>query len=468
MGETNRIPQYLEPLLDGTPLAMEKIKAAWPGLAISDRAFLLSTLLPKGSQETFVPWKRQRDDLMDLALGDDNPYIRYLSARHVESPKAADASSRARYEKIRSDESDLVRSAPDEGSLSWKFGFLSDQFGRFWKLPHVSRLALVNGDQNSIIADSLRYASKELLPNGSVNVDEMLDVLLQFLGPEFVREIGVPNRQRVPHSLQTENDSWLAGIAEQLWKLVPDVPELLSYVLLSCLPEPACSPVPPDIVDALDNNHLKFLLGHNEISLKELRRKVFTESSDPLLREAAVSSQKFALLDSDISRLVLDPAESQESVKSKMEELAILAEASRGATLVQLEAISDLADQPGAKSAGYDGGSSYYAARENQRRRAKNLPPVSLEREVLEMRIYQLARILTTAATERLGGEDASMVQSDFRDLPESLQKHLQCATPSNPWSTYLNLCKTVSAGQWKRGRADLPQTEVAGLNLPE
>ncbi|MGB9409405.1 MAG: hypothetical protein WCA89_17860 [Terracidiphilus sp.] len=475
MGENNRIPQYLEPLLDGTPLALERIKLAWPGLSLSDRAYLLSILLADARKEPLaMRWSRQREALIDLALDDENGYIRYLAAKHVAKPgKGDDASTMARYKNVVSDKAGLVQSTLEEhAGLFFNFWPASDMPGRFWNLPHISRLVLANGDHGSIIADYLRYASKELLPNGLVTVDEMIDVLLQFLGPEMACEIGVPNRQRyeigtpnqkqAASSREPDNTRWLEGIAEELWKLIPDVPELLSYILLSCLPEPAYLPVPREVLDALDDDQLKFLLSHNEIPLKELRRKVFTESANQELRKAAVSSQNFELPNSDISRLVPDPNETKESGDRKREELVILAEACGGATLVQMEAICDLIKcdlinaREDTKMTEDEGNSHYHAARENQTRRAKSLSPQPLECEVLEMRIYELAKRLSPINPDE-----------ESNQLLEKLGVRQELAPTCNSWQTYLNLCN-VPLEKWKRSKTDLPDVYILGFDLPE
>lgn len=50
----NQVPQLLEPFLDGKPLAIERLKQAWPGLAFSDRAYLLSILLADWREESLA------------------------------------------------------------------------------------------------------------------------------------------------------------------------------------------------------------------------------------------------------------------------------------------------------------------------------------------------------------------------------------------------------------------------------
>ena len=44
MGEDSRIPKHLEPLLDGTPLAVEGIRASVAGASMGDPAYALGWL----------------------------------------------------------------------------------------------------------------------------------------------------------------------------------------------------------------------------------------------------------------------------------------------------------------------------------------------------------------------------------------------------------------------------------------
>ncbi len=51
MGSNVESPKHLEPPLDGTPFVVECIKQSWPGLSISDRAYLLAVLLADRSNK---------------------------------------------------------------------------------------------------------------------------------------------------------------------------------------------------------------------------------------------------------------------------------------------------------------------------------------------------------------------------------------------------------------------------------
>jgi len=344
MDKDRRISQYLEPLLDGTPLAVERLREAWPGLAMSDRAYLIFVLLEerRGGPHA-LQLKHHKDSVIDLALADESSYIRYLAARHVRTPeKHAEAYEVERFERIRKDPVALVRYAQEEQvnhGLMSLFG--TRDLAQFWRQPQAARLTSVSNERVSDIAELFRFATKELLPVGSVTVYEMADVLLQYIGPRFANEFA----GKVTDASHSYDGSLMYGLAQDsqtLWELIPDVPKELSYLLLDRLPEPPYSAIPNEVVESLDAHQLECLLSRNDIKAGELRRKTYTESKNEGLRGAAVSSQSFELQDADVSSLVFDLEESEESAKEKFEDLRLLANYCQGATLVQMQAIFEL------------------------------------------------------------------------------------------------------------------------------
>jgi hypothetical protein len=116
MNNDNLHPIHLQPFMDGTPLALERLRNAWLGLSFPDRAYLISVLLAgRGGHPNALFWKRHHGALLDLALADENAYIRYLAAKQTDGPEKSDDSlTVARLEKINSDSSQLVRSAQVE------------------------------------------------------------------------------------------------------------------------------------------------------------------------------------------------------------------------------------------------------------------------------------------------------------------------------------------------------------------
>lgn len=459
-------PKHLEPLLDGTPLAIERITQAWPGLTTSDRVYLLSVLLADTSTERkTIRWSHHRKRLVDLALGDDNAYVRYLAAKDVSAPfKSKDAGyleDKARFEKVQSDTAPLVRFASEEEGWKVLTRELDDPHS-FWSRPQIERLALVNGVEESgeTIAQLLRYATKNLLPTKAVSLDEMLDVLLQYLGGKTIAE-RVAASEDYAHRFYDGFAEYSAGESvKALWVVIPEIPKALSYVLIECLPEEAGfqSNIPLSVLESFDDHQLERLLWRNDVTLKDLRRKLYKESKNDSLRQAALTSLHLVLSDSDISELVYDPHGPVETGKKKLKELVMLAENCRGATLVQMQAICDLInDAPTDFHSGFGNWSAVDAGRMLQTERAKQLAPHVLEREVFAMRLFALAKDVAPIKVDDTQGA-----------LPDKLFQHKNLIVQQNPWQTYINLSKVVCLDRWKQTIGDLPSVTIQDIDLPE
>jgi hypothetical protein len=196
----------------------------------------------------------------------------------------------------------------------------------------------------------------------------------------------------------------------------------------------------------------------DDIALVNLRRKLYKESTNDSLRWAAVRSQRFELLDSDISEIVYDPGELPESGKKKVDELAMLAKNCRGATLVQMQAICDLiSDAPTNFHSGFGQWDAIGFGRLFQTERAKRLSPVALRYEILAMRLFALAREL---APIKIGEKSA--------DLPEKLRQHQGKVVLQNPWQTYLNLSEVVRLDRWREAVGYLPSVYIRDFDLPD
>jgi hypothetical protein len=457
-------PVHLEPFTDGTPLAIERLRCAWSGLVLSDRIYLLSVLLADRNSHPFaLVWKRQHEAVIDLALEDENPYIRYLAAKRVPGPDKRDTPEvKARAEKIKADASQLVRSAQQEvGTIQPPFRMaghgLMDAISptydpaRFWTAPQVHRLAIATWSSwDFSVAEPLRYATKELLPNGTVTENEMADVLLQNLGPAYKRRLSTkePRPGRSPYHFDQE--------IEEFWKLVPDLPKQLAGILLECLPGgDKRSPIPPDVLDSLDEENLAFLLRRDDVELKVLRRKLYADSASEKLRRSAIASTMFGLLDSDISRLVSNLDEHGDGRLKDVEELTFLARHCRGASLVQMECTQHYLCH---------WKTDYYRTDESdalQSERAKRLwsggsGRLALGEEVLQLRVFELAKLLSPL---------------DFGDtpsvLPKSLKQHQKLVILRNPWQTYLNLWGTVRPAEWTAIEEDLPNVWIRNFDMP-
>lgn len=462
------IPKHMEPLLDGTPLAIERIKHVWPGLPISERAHLLTILLTDTFKEhKAIRWVHHQKQLIDLALSDDNAYIRYLAAKHVLEPLKFDddvepigyLEETAQFEKVKTDPVFLVRLASKEQDQGFMSGELDAQES-FWKRPQTERLVLVNGvtEQGEKIAELLRYATKKLLPINLISVDEMFDVLLQYLGGESISERVVHAEYNASHHYDGYYEYSAGKSVKALWEVIPDLPETLAFVLLECLPEKAGfeSNIPLQIIELLTEVQLEQILMRDDITLKDLRRKIYKESTNESLRVAAVSSQQFELLDSDILELVFEPQESEKSGNKKIKELMMLATYCGGANLVQMQAICDfIKDAPLSYKYDFEVNHGVGIGNGLQTERAKRLSPSSLQDEIFKMRLFALAKELAPIDNSKIPREPSERLVSQG------------IVAPYNAWQTYLNLTKVVWQDRWKKWIDHLPIVYIRDFDLP-
>jgi hypothetical protein len=463
-------PRHLQPFMDGTPLALERIRCAWPALSLADKSYLLTALDGRGSHPNALVYERHCGTLIDIALEDDNAYVRYLAAREVVAPdRDDDDKARARLGKINTDPSPLVRSAQAEVK-SISAPFIVDVPGEdpicvaaarihakydgslFWGADPVYRLAVATpASIHFSVTDLLRYATKELLPNGTVTLAEMADVLLQAIGPDYI--------QRWAKKQSRGRGSFFDEI-KALWDSIPDIPKPLSSILLKSLPEGSkLSPIPSAILGSLDEDQLAWLLWRDDIEMKELRRKLYIESDSEMVRRAAAASVKFELLDSDITRLVPEMNDSKESKEQKVEGLLILADFCQVASLVQMDAVIDFLWR---SDAGHQ--RSLYRKNDDdvQSKRAKRLwkdgaGRPALEKEVLQLQLFGLAKSLSPAQADEDPGQ-----------LPDGLKMHQRLVSPDNPWLTYLSLWQAVSPAEWKEVLGGLPANWAPDSPLPE
>lgn len=448
-------PLYMKPLLDGTPLSMERIKLAWPDLSVSDRALLLTTLLVRKYEKPNRLHCHHQRQLVDLALADNNAYIRYLGAKWVDKPYYRDPEhpssdeklEKAQFQKISSDPEALVRAAPEEERSTGR-----DLYDppAFWQRPRALRLAQTNRTVvfGEPIAALLRYAAKELLPTGGITGEDMLDVLLQHLSGRNLSE-------------RLSSDFEMRLNITQLWELIPDVPPLITVALLKYLPTQVDSEqlIPSAIIDALDRGDLIELLSREDVLLQEVRYKIFQESSDDeLLTSIAVGTPWFTLRDSDIADLIVTPSDSSELVKKKIKTLSTLATAWQGATLVQTEAICDLIEQASRElQEEADSSSILTIARTHQANRAKHIGSSWVFiAEIFAWRLYELCRYHLSS-----GKDEARQFFSKSKDYEDQV-------VPGAPWRTYMNLSTIVDQYNWEKVVDYLPRVHGEFFEIPQ
>ena len=457
-------PMYLEPFLDGSPLAVERIKLAWPALSMSDRVTLIATLLADSSQEKrALRYAHHQHQILDLALSDEGGYIRYAAAKYISPPSKREAdkgtaiygAAKARFERVQADSASLVRLASEEVGLFKGIltGELDDPIS-FWKRPQPERLVLVSGVvfSGEKIANLLRWGTKEMLPSGPVPPEEMVDVLLQYTSGRSLTE-RVAERE-ITTRFDGHGAYDLGKNIEALWKVIPELPASLSCILIKCLPEKAglFREVPAEIIASFNKNQLEELLYRKDFSASGLRRKLYKESTDDDIKCAALVNQSCVLIDSDISELIYSATEQAESAKNKIKGLVMLAGYSGGATLAQLEAIRVLIrSAPSELCADL---SALQWCEGKQTARAKKLSPTRLMEEIFEMRVFSLANNIAPISESKslLGPQDR-------------LKDHGDQVVAYNPWQTYLNLRKIVFYNEERRW--NLPNVEIRDFQFP-
>lgn len=449
----------LKVLFDGTPLAVERVAAIWPGLTVMEKASLLPGLLEKRGALNYAS---HRNRLLDLALADGNVFIRYLAARHVCAPgEEAKADEQARYAKILNDAAPLVRFLETECRPAKGLDYEPEAF---WASAPGWRLAAVTGveHEGEEFSKLLAYATENLFPEGRVSEQEMVDVTLQYLTWETVAS----RLKETEEYAVSFRDGWADYRAGKsltaLWELVPKVPRQVAFALLNHLPEEGglngC--VHGKVLDALDKHQKQALLYRNDFRLFVWREEVFEKDTDQDTRLAALSHPKFHLKDSVLSTLVFQPGDSLEEGLRKFDELGDLADGYYGATMAQSSAISKLIKAAPKEVSDARSFREHYGHTICDRR-VKTLSRHHLEAEFRDLQLLEMVWWLVPFDGEIEGR------------CPDALRPHLVLG---NPWESYQRLKAAAGGAQIYRAedralltaiRENQPYSDF-GLTIPE
>ncbi len=413
----------LKALFDGTPLAVERVAAIWPGLTVMEKTTLLPFLLEKRGALNYAS---HRNRLLDLALADDNSFVRYLAARHVYEPsEGAEADELARYAKILSDVSPLVRLNRTEFAvMKW----LNYKPEAFWAAAQSWRLAAVTGIEHDgeEFSKLLVYATENLFPEAKVSEQEMVDVTLQYLTWDTVA-----NRLKKTEGYSVSfSDGWAdyqAGKSlSALWEIVPKVPRQVAFALLQHLPEEGglSGGVGGNVLDTLDEYQKRALLHRDDFRLFGWRAEIFEKATNKDTRIAALSHPNFHLNDSVISALVFQPGESLEEGLRKFDELGDLADGYYGATMAQSSAISKIIKAAPKEVTDSRSFSQHYGHIICERR-VKTLGRDRLEAEFRDLQLLEMVWGLVPFGEEIKGR------------CPDEFKAHF---VPGNPWESYQRL----------------------------
>jgi hypothetical protein len=460
-------PDNLLPFLDGTPLAIYRLELAWSGLSQTEKASSIFYLLEDPKHK--VKWFSQTKRIEDLALTDDSEYIRYLIGRRFNPPHYAegrviserDQREATIFNKLQTENTPLIRTGHQESG--WKVAMKElDHPNEFWQREHVERLAIVNGVKHDgeRLARLLEAGIAKMQATGKPSEDELLEVLLQYLGGDSIEE----RVRKTEEYARSHYDGWAefstGESVKALWLLIPKAPVNLAHALIRCLPENAGfqTGIPDEVLKNLGPYLLSELLFRKAIKLKELRREIFeqqsTQEDDPfLLKTAAISSPWFRLKNEDISRHLYDIEEPEETGSTKYQSLVFIAENIIDANLAQLAALHALID--GAPS-NFIGWGNYHVLpllKDKQVKRAKEIDPNTLAHEIIQMRTFALALELAPLK------EEASPATPEHKIFESAICER-------NPWQTFLNLIALKIEGKWNAKDTRLPEVYLDGVQL--
>lgn len=464
--KTNRLPG-LELLLEGTPLSLLRLKEAWPALTTRERAELFTLLLADPAKEPLaLQIRAHRNAVLDIALNDDNAFIRHLAARYVSRPwrygksdndTAEFIADTTRFEKVKSDASPLVRHSRGES-----FDDASKDAASFWKREQTERLALVNGveGEGEEMARLLLFAAKELIPSGTVSINDASDVLLQYLGARPLAEWYADKQDAATFT----GDGWIEYSADKslaaLWATIPNLPPELAHILLDRLPEDGSD----EVLASLSEKQLEQLLWRRDVRFKDLRLITYKNSKSKDLRIAALSGEHFDFDDKDLSALIYNSKDSIEEVTRKGKELADVAMYCGGLTLVQIDAIRHYLKELPEKADVDDAYMATQSLRERQTYRARILEKRDgLHYEVESLRLWALAKQLASA---EYGKETLKRITEEMKPGRFSFFTSPKLeVVDGDAWQTYLNLRKyDVDARLYPL----LPRVDVGDFELPE
>jgi len=261
---------YLRALLEPRPSGEAKLLAAWDGLCIEHQILLLNSLGKHGH----LDWTTR---IRARVLASPNAYVRYLAAKGF-YPSDRDSEAMALKKRIEDDPEPLVRYAMLEGEWRLLDRDYYDKPETFFALPHEARLAIVRSlcSMGKHVAEFTRYAIANELPNRRVTESELADMLLEYVAnPQFKSHYDPDNE--IKYDGWAEHDRGVD--IEQLWMLVPDVPERVAVPLVCHLPEKSgmSKGIPDTVLDAMTDIQRPLLLRRSDIGLRELRGKMFFE-----------------------------------------------------------------------------------------------------------------------------------------------------------------------------------------------
>jgi hypothetical protein len=162
-------------LVRSSPLRPYVLKAAWPALSVESKLHIIGAVASQDFN-AIVP-----DYVVDLALGDPTPIVRYWGARSfnfspVRFNEPLPPDELERKARADSDECDLVRAAASAQGLT--SGLI--------ELPQLARLVMIRALARPRTGDFVTFLW-EAISKGRASVDEVVDCVSEYLSRKDVQ-----------------------------------------------------------------------------------------------------------------------------------------------------------------------------------------------------------------------------------------------------------------------------------------
>jgi len=308
---------------------------------------------------------------------------------------------------------------------------------KFWGLPREARLAKIGGlsgvGSGERMAKLIRFAIDTGLSKSKNDQEEIWEVLC-----EYVLQLRREDWFKSDRSSYDGYGEHLKGKEiEELWKLVPNLPEHISVLLVVFLPTKAGlgRGLSDEITNQMNDLLLQMLLFREDVGLEDFRKKLFLAADrDKGLKSAAVS-HNFDLTYEEFQEILVKPEAEKEEV------LRFLTYYAGDLSLCLYSAIHDLLSLSSREALGGFTGPEF--AKISLEQRLSKLEGYQRKKQIRELRFYELAK--TTAPWGK--DETGSLPSGEL----EFLKQHI---VEGDTWRTFMKFSEAWK-GQSSRQREE-------------
>lgn len=287
--QNTNLPDYLKDLAEPTTIGRAKLLAIWDELNLDNQIELLASIKDDYKTPYFEVIHRLKNgepspgkipnqedlnqELLLKALGSDNEYVRHLAANQLyRHGSVYHLTPKSDWTKINTlidnDKSNLVKYT----KYLEHWSFPED----FFKLPLVARLIIVSSEKTVnffMLTEVIKKANEKGFFKPKERETELNQVLWELLNnPEKWKE------EETSEGTEYVNPS-LHNALDELWKLLPYLPESSGLILVEKLPISFGS-IPDGIFNQLTINQQNKFFGRRDFKMFDIRREFYFQDAD--------------------------------------------------------------------------------------------------------------------------------------------------------------------------------------------